>query len=113
MFYVSPNSLFKDINFLYENFGSRKACLVNEITKLHEKTVSFCLGDDLEIEPRGEYVLVVEGATVVEQVISDLSIEQQLKELIDSGIRKNDAVKQVAQKNNISRNEVYKIAINL
>ena len=113
MFYVSPHSLFKDINFLYENFGSRKACLVNEITKLHEKTVSFCLGDDLEIEPRGEYVLVVEGATVVEQVISDLSIEQQLKELIDSGIRKNDAVKQVAQKNNISRNEVYKIAINL
>lgn len=113
MFYISPHSLLKDIKFLYENLGDRKACLVNEITKLHEKTLSFCLGDELEIEPRGEYVLVVEGATEVAQIVSELSIEDQLKQLIADGVRKNDAVKQVAQKNNISRNEVYKIAINL
>lgn len=113
MFYVSPHSLFKDIKFLHENLGERKACLVNEITKLHEKTLSFCLGEELEIEPRGEYVLVVEGAGEVEVVVSDESIEDQLKQLIQDGVRKNDAIKQVAQKNNISRNEVYKIAINL
>ena len=113
MFYISPHSLFKDIKFLYENLGERKACLVNEITKLHEKTFSFCLGEELEIEPRGEYVLVVEGATEVVKEVSNLCIEDQLKQLIENGVRKNDAIKQVAQQNNISRNEVYKIAINL
>ena len=55
-----------------------------------------------ENEPRGEYVLVVEGCQEIEKT-SELSVEDELKMLIASGMRKNDAVKQVAQVRKINR----------
>ena len=113
LFYISPHSLKKDVQFLHENLGERQACLVNEITKLHEKTLPFVLGDELEIEPRGEYVLVVEGEKQHEPEHFETSIEEELRILISSGLRKNDAVKKVAKERNLDRNEVYKIAIEI
>ena len=112
IFYVSPYNLQKDIQFLYENLGNRKACLVSEITKLHEKTIHFNLSDFPEMEIRGEYVLIVEGKEE-QQEIFEQTIEEQLVELINSGISKNDAIKQVAKERHIPKNEVYKIAIDI
>ena len=113
LFYVSPHSLQKDIDFLFKQLGQRNACLVNEITKLHEKTLSFVLGEHIDVEPRGEYVLVVEGRK--QHLVSENALppEQELKNLIDGGMRKNDAVKIVAQKHKLNRNDVYKLAIDL
>ena len=113
VFYISPHSLKKDTDFLAQHLGNRNACLVNEITKLHEKTYNFVLGDNIDFEPRGEYVLVLEANTEEKKQEFDLSIEEELAYLIQNGTRKNDAVKMVANKRNLPRNEVYKIAIDL
>ena len=45
----------------YQVYGKRKAVLVNEITKLYEKTYEFELCENLDYAPKGEYVLVVEA----------------------------------------------------
>lgn len=112
IFYVSPYNVKKDIEYLYNALGNRDACLVNEITKIHEKTFHFKLSCPPEFEPKGEYVLVVSGK-MEEEKCFDLSIEDELKNLIKSGISKNDAIKQVAKERHIPKNEVYKVAINL
>lgn len=111
IFYVSPYNVIKDIEFLGSVLGNRKACLVNEITKLHEKTISFNLQEELNIEPRGEYVLIVEGAEIKKQEFNN-SPKERLDELIKQGINKNDAIKQVAKERKVPKNEIYKLTIN-
>ena len=112
IFYVSPYNLKKDIESLYNTLGDRKACFVNEITKMYEKTIHFRLSDLPEMEIRGEYVLIVEGATKQETVF-DQSPKEQLLELINGGVPKNDAIKQVAKQRGLPKNEIYKIAIDI
>ena len=60
VFHVSCHNIKDDLNIIYKMLGSRPACLVKEITKLHENAVNFTLGDDIEIDERGEFILVVE-----------------------------------------------------
>ena len=54
---------------------------------------------------KGEFVLVVEGATENNQ--SDLTILQEIDILISSGVDKNEAIKQVAHNRNLKKNDVY------
>ncbi len=109
IFYISPYNLKKDVEFLASELGDRNACLVNEITKLYEKTIHFSLAELPEFEPRGEYVLVVEGCT--EDSGQNLSPLEELNFLIATGMTKNDAIKQVAKKFNVPKNEIYKLTI--
>ena len=73
----------------------------------------------LENKPRGEFVLVISGKTESEikaekeQELSGISVEQQLINLINSGIDKKEAIKLVAKEREIPKKEVYKIAINI
>ena len=114
IFYVAPHDVLKTIKDLHNVLGKRKAVLVNEITKMFEKTFEFELCENLEYEPKGEYVLVVEGN--MEEEINDLqnlTIEQHLAYYINIGLAKNDAIKKVAKERNIAKNEVYQVAINM
>ena len=106
IFYISPHNVFKDIEFLGKHLSSRKACLVKEITKLHEKALNFNLLDELDFEAKGEYVLIVE-AKATETSTPNATNEEQVQALIESGLKKNDAIKQVAKQNNLPKNEVY------
>jgi len=106
IFYVSPYDLFKNIEDIANIFGNRKACLVNEITKMFEKTIHFQLTDALEITPKGEYVLVVEGAKPLTNSLSNLSIEEQIEYFIETGLTKKQALKRVAKDNKIDN--IYK-----
>ncbi len=111
IFYVSPYNLFSDIKFIYEMLGDQKACLVNEITKMYEKTLHFDLSSSLEIEPKGEYVLVVNNKPKSKE--NNISIPNQLQLLLSQGIEKNEAIKIVAKKNNIKKSDVYKVALKI
>ena len=102
----------KDVESLFNTLGDRKACFVNEITKMYEKTIHFNLSELPEMEYRGEYVLIVEGATK-QQAVFDQSPKEQLLDLINSGVPKNDAIKQVAKQRGLPKNEIYKIAIDI
>ncbi len=113
IFYVSPYNVKKDIEFLYQNLGERKACLVNEITKIHEKVIHFTLGEFEDIEPKGEYVLIVEGNKNKETEKVENSIEDELLQYINQGLSKNEAIKTVAKNRKLAKNEVYQIALTL
>lgn len=112
VFYVAPHDVLKVVKELYCVFGKRRAVLVNEITKMYEKTFEFELCENLQYQPKGEYVLVVEGASA--EVVNDLlslSIEQHLKYYLSLGESKNDAIKKVAKERGLAKNEVYQVAI--
>ena len=98
IFYVSPHNLFKDIEFLNKNLGDRKACLVNEITKKFEKKFLFNLSSLPQIDPKGEYVLIVEGAKEIEDnSLNSLTIEEHINYYLAQGLTKNDAIKKVGK----------------
>ena len=107
IFYISPHSLFNDIDYLYNELGGRKACLVNEITKLYEKTIHFNLGDDLEIEPKGEYVLVVEGCNEKNLELNNLTVKEHIEFYINLGDSEKEAIKKVAKDRKVNKNDIY------
>lgn len=117
VFYVSPHNLKKDLADVYSAFGTRKASLVKEITKIHEKTYNFTLGDKLAfsaneegllIEPRGEFVLVVAAPSKEsQQNLLNSTIVDHVKFYINLGLSKNDAIKKVAKERNVNKNTVY------
>lgn len=110
IFYVSPHSLQKDIETIYNEFGKRNACLVKEITKIYETVYPFVLGNEIEINPKGEFVLLVEGFDGKEvSQDENLTLKQQVKILVIKGMKENDAIKQVAKKNSLTKQELYKM----
>lgn len=114
IFYVAPHDVKKLVADLFIILGKRKAVLVNEITKMFEKTVEIELGKDLDFEPKGEYVLVVEGNTLRQETDFDsMTIEEHLNYYISLGESKNDAIKKVAKERGLTKNEVYMVAIKL
>lgn len=114
IFFVAPHDVISVNKKLFEVLGTRQAVLVNEITKLYEKTYSFCLGEDIEFEPKGEYVLIVDGnkSANVNDLLN-LSIKEHLEYYISLGYVKADAIKKVAKERGVNKNEVYQVALTL
>ena len=99
-----------------EAFGNeRRIALVRELTKLHEEVVHTTLGEANSLyedkSPRGEYVLVVEGAKEVEnaeeQWWENLSVNEHVEKYIEDGIPVKDAIKKVATDRNLPKRDVY------
>lgn len=110
VFYSAPHDVVKDVSAIYGVFGDRRAVTVKEITKIHEKREQFNLSEGLTSEPKGEYVLIVEGA---KEVIADLELtdEQLIDKYIAEGMDKKDALKKVAKERNIPKSLLYKYSI--
>ena len=98
---------------MYEAFGDRRACAVREISKIHEESMEFTLKEGLAGEMRGEYVLLVEGARERENPLNKLSAREHTKEYIRQGLSKQEAVKKAARDRGVSKNEVYKVTLDL
>ena len=64
-----------------------------------------------EEEPRGEYVIVVEGGKTQENPLNTLSIEEQIDLYVADGLTKMEAVKKVAKERGLKKSEVYKYTI--
>ncbi len=112
IFYSAPHDVLKDVNTLYKVLGDRNACAVKEITKIHETAYRFSLKDGLNIEPKGEFVLVVEGAKKQQKIYTESEIKDILNEYLKQGLSKKDAVKKISQDLKINKNELYKYTIN-
>lgn len=123
IFYEAPHRLLDTLSFLKENLGNRKVSICRELTKLHEEIVRGNLDEVLnhfiENKPRGEFVLVISGKSLdeIEQekksLWEDMTIEQHILKLIDTGISKKEAIKIVAKERGLSKSEVYKFSINI
>ncbi len=110
IFYCAPHDIEKDIKSVYSVFGERKACAVKEITKVYERAEGFYLSEGLKTPPKGEYVLVVEGATENTEY-ANLTEEQLIDKYIAEGMDKKSAIKRVAKERKIPKTELYKFTI--
>ena len=118
VFYEAPHHLKKTLKVLEGAVGSeRKLTLCRELTKKHEEIIRATLGECISLceekEPRGEYVLVLEGAGTEEllqekrQAFDGMSLMEHLDLYLSAGMDKKEAMKEVARDRGISRREVY------
>lgn len=117
IFYEAPHKLESTLADLRDTFGAdRRISLCRELTKLHEEVRRTTLGEAVgwyeEHPPKGEFVLVVEGAEPAEE--ETVTMEEGIRRvmaLYASGVRMKDAVKQVAKETGLSKNELYQLAV--
>ena len=111
VFYSAPHDLKKTLAALYKGLGARKAVAVKELTKLYEKRFELVLGQEADLDERGEFVILVEGAKK-EQNFESLSVEEHIKMYVSSGMSKMEAIKQVAKERGVPKSSLYKYTIN-
>lgn len=112
IFYEAPHKLLRTLADMLEVFGDRKIAIVRELTKIHETVMHATFSEAVEYykenEPRGEYVLIIEGAQE-ESVNYTLDDALKLaKELVKSGLSTSAAAKEAAQTTGIKKSEIYK-----
>ena len=115
IFYEAPHKLKRTLADLYEAFGERKISLCRELTKINEEVIRTTLESAIayyeEREPRGEYVLIMEGASKEELLSrafwSDMSIEEHVEHYLSEEMSKNDAIKAVARDRGVAKSEIY------
>ena len=119
IFYEAPHKLLNTLEDMAAVFGTdRPISLCRELTKLHEEVIRTTLGGAIELynqqPPKGEFVLVVAGAAPVEEkaATADDAVKR-VKELMDGGMSRKDAVKQAAQELHLPKNVVYDAALNI
>ena len=113
IFHVAPQDIDRDIATMCEVLGDRPACAVREITKLHEEAVTFNLSEGFSGEKRGEFVIVVGGATEVENPLNALSEREHILHYINKGLDKKEAIKQAAKDRGVTKSEIYKFSVDL
>ncbi len=117
IFYEAPHKVRATLQDLLDAFGpTRHITLCRELTKLHEEILRMTLQEAVsfytENDPRGEYVLVVEGA--VSTVSDTPTLEDcldRIQQLRASGASLKDAAKQVSRESGIPRNTLYEAAL--
>lgn len=115
--YEAPHHLLRTLNELYETLGERRVTLCRELTKKFEQVMPTTICSAIELydheEPRGEYVLVVEGKSLTEfqkeeqQSWQKISIEEHMRQYESQGIDRREAMKKVAKDRGIPKREVY------
>lgn len=113
IFYEAPHKLIYTLKDMLEYFGDRKISLCRELTKIHEEVFRTTLSQAIEHytvnKPKGEFVLVIEGAKD-EDLVKAETIEDaflQVKALVDKGMRGADACKEIAKATSFSKGELY------
>ena len=119
--YEAPHRLKKTITELVPILGNRKLTVVKELTKLHENVFLTTLEEALdyyqENEPRGEFVLVIEGKKLEEikkekeAFFQEMDVNEHMKIYLDKGVDKKEAMKAVAVDRGIPKREVYKMLL--
>ena len=108
IFYESPYRVRETLELIYEIFGDRSVSVSREISKKYEEVYRGKINEVLEelIEPKGEFVIIVEGNTKKE-TYDDIDILSHVKKLIDEGYTEKEAIKKVAKLHNLEKNIVY------
>lgn len=110
IFYSAPHDINKDVKSIYEVLGDRRAVAVKEITKLYENAFRFNLKDDISLEQKGEFVLLVEGASEENENLR-LSEKEHIELYLSKGYDKKEALKIVAKERGVSKSSLYKYTI--
>ncbi len=115
--YEAPHHLVRTLEELYGVLGQRRLTLCRELTKKFETVLPTTLEDVLEYykseEPRGEYVLVLEGKSLAEKRQEEIasweymSIEEHMAYYENQGMDAKAAMKQVAKDRGVGKREIY------
>lgn len=121
--YEAPHHLKGTLKELYDALGNRRITLCRELTKKFETIFPTTLEEALEYyesnDPRGEYVLVLEGkshqqkAEEKQALALEIPIEEHMKMYEDKGIDRKEAMKLVAKDRGISKRDVYNYLLSL
>lgn len=117
IFYEAPHKLTATLADLSAVFGAeRRISLCRELTKLHEEVLRTTLGEAVayyaENAPRGEFVLIVEGAAPrAPEAVSEADALEAVRALIGQGLSRKDAVRRVSEQTGIPKNELYNAAV--
>lgn len=113
IFYEGPHRLKTMLQDLYGVFGERRVSVLRELTKVHEEAIRGSLSEIIsrfEVnDPRGEFVIVVEGAPPKEkkQDFSCLSLEEHVEYYVKQGYERMDAIKLAAKDRGVSKRDIY------
>ncbi len=115
--YEAPHHLVRTLEELYEALGQRRVTICRELTKKFETVLPTTLQEALVYyqteEPRGEYVLVLEGKSFAEKrreeiaLWQDRSIEEHMAYYEEQGMDTKAAMKQVAKDRGVGKREIY------
>ncbi len=114
--YEAPHRLRTTLDDIYKYFGDRKIALCRELTKLNEEvertTVSEAINIYKEKNPKGEYVLIIEGAAS-KSVDSEIPLDilEHVKKYTSLGASKMEAIKLCAKDRGISKSEAYDLVL--
>ena len=115
--YEAPHHLVRTLKELYGALGERKITICRELTKKFETVMPTTLESALALyeteEPRGEYVLVIEGKSLLQkrqekrEGFLGLSIEEHMRQYEETGMERKEAMKMVAKDRGVSKREIY------
>ena len=112
--YEAPHKLINTLKSMLEEIGDRNICLAREITKIHEEYIRGRISEVLQriSEPKGEYVLILEGNDKNEEEINKenlnkLSLEEHFEHYKKQGLDKKEIIKKIAKDRNTNKNEIY------
>ncbi len=111
--YESPHNLLKTLAELEKLIPERNLCVCRELTKLHEEVLNASVAQIhehfKEVAPRGEFVLVLEGAVAKTEEATDEEILAEISNRISLGDSKKSAVANTAMLLGVNKNRVYKV----
>jgi len=119
VFYEAPHKLLGTLEDMMDHFGpDRKISLCRELTKLHEEVVRTTLSEAIARytanAPKGEFVLVVDGAAPTEKKTATAAdAVTRVRDLMTLGVSRKDAIKQAAKELDLPKNVVYDAALNM
>ena len=115
--YEAPHHLINTLSELNEYFGDRKLTIARELTKKHEEILKFTVCEALSYyeheEPRGEFVLVLEGrdrqkAEAEKRAFyEEMSPKEHVEKYISEGMDRKTAMKQAAKDRGVSKRDIY------
>ena len=121
IFYEAPHKLCATLHDLQEAFGGdRRLSLSRELTKLHEETLRMTLAEAAAYfdahPPRGEFVLIVEGApdapvTEQDEAVRLAAAAEEVRRRMEGGQTQKDAVKAVSAACGVKRNALYRYVL--
>lgn len=114
VFYEAPHKLLGTLEDLLSAFGERRICLARELTKLHEEIVRTTLTEAVaryrETTPRGEFVLVIEGAApAADTPRTPAEAAAIARAYVDEGLSASDAAKKAAAETGVKKGDIYRL----
>jgi 16S rRNA (cytidine1402-2'-O)-methyltransferase len=117
VFYEAPHRVQKTLQDIAIVLGNRPVTLARELTKLHEEfwrgTVESAIAHYSTHEPKGEFTIVLGGAVPTQTILSEATLKAELIALMQQGLSRSDASRQLAQQTALPKRQIYQLALQI